>query len=333
MNSTKNRLKSRIAELPGARSTRDEFEMLRGYVADWRRYRRFSGRAALDEHSTCARVVMDSHRIEKGLALRQPRPWFGREVLERLAASVEELPDNRDSHVVHAKSMALGAVDDYFDYFDAELGPAPEWADDVRKRFALFLGLDAREGGIKQLSLPGGQLAAGFDEFVASRESVRSYTDDMVPLAEIEAAALLASTSPSVCNRQGSMCRIVPRGVEANRILKHQNGNKGFGNEASHVLLVTHDLRTMLSPGERNQAYVDGGLYAMTLLYALHARGIGACCLNWSATKSQDRGLRREIDLPEHELVIMMIAVGHPAEDARVTVSPLRSERHRVGIR
>jgi hypothetical protein len=81
--------------------------------------------------------------------------------------------------------MALGAVDDYFDYFDAGLGPAPEWADDVRKRFALFLGLDAREGGVKQLSLPGGQLAAGFDGFVASRESVRSFTDDTVPLAEI----------------------------------------------------------------------------------------------------------------------------------------------------
>ncbi len=216
----------------------------------------------------------------------------------------------------------MGAVDDYFGYFDAVSGPAPEWAEEVRKKFALFLGLDEREGGIKPLSSSARQTAIDFSEFVSSRESVRSFSDQVVPLSEIEAAATLASTSPSVCNRQGALCRIVPRGPEADRMLKHQNGNKGFGSDASHVLLITHDLRTMLTPGERNQAYVDGGLYAMTLLYALHARGIGACCLNWSATKAQDFGLRREINLPDHELVIMMIAVGYPADDARVTVSP-----------
>ncbi|MBD0863960.1 nitroreductase family protein [Gordonia sp. zg691] len=329
---TKNSVKKRIADIPGARSARDELEIVRGYLADWRRYRKFSGRAGLDEYSLCARVVMDSHRIEKGLALSQPREWFGREVLQRLASAVEELPNSTDGHVVHAKSMALGAVDDYFSYFEPKCGSAPEWAEEVKKKFALFLGLDTREGGIKPLSLPRGQVAAGFKELVSSRESVRSFSEDAVPVAEIEAAAMLASTSPSVCNRQGSLCRIVPRGPEADRILKHQNGNKGFGSDASHVLLITHDLRTMLTPGERNQAYVDGGLYAMTLLYALHASGIGACCLNWSATRAQDHGLRREIDLPEHELVIMMIAVGYPADDAHVTVSPLRADRHKVGI-
>lgn len=257
---TKKSVKKRIAEIPGgARSARDEVEIVRGYVADWRRYRRFSGRAEVDDYSVCARVVMDSHRIEKGLALPTPRNWFGRDVLERLSAAVGELPNNADSHVVHARSMALGAVDDYFGYFDAVSGPAPEWAEEVRKKFALFLGLDEREGGIKPLSSSARQTAIDFSEFVSSRESVRSFSDQVVPLSEIEAAATLASTSPSVCNRQGALCRIVPRGPEADRMLKHQNGNKGFGSDASHVLLITHDLRTMLTPGERNQAYVDGG--------------------------------------------------------------------------
>ncbi len=63
---TKKSVKKRIAEIPGgARSARDEVEIVRGYVADWRRYRRFSGRAEVDDYSVCARVVMDSHRIEK----------------------------------------------------------------------------------------------------------------------------------------------------------------------------------------------------------------------------------------------------------------------------
>lgn len=62
----------------------------------------------------------------------------------------------------------------------------------------------------------------------------------------------------------------------------------------------------------------------MTLIYALHDQGVSSCCLNWSAPRRQDRRLRRVVALPNHEVVIMMIAIGFPADGAVVTVSPTR---------
>lgn len=62
---------------------------------------------------------------------------------------------------------------------------------------------------------------------------------------------------------------------------------------------------------ERNQCFIDGGLFAMSVLYSLHAKGLATCPLNWSADEDQDMRLRSVIDIKPAENVIMMIAVGH----------------------
>ncbi|NKW01242.1 hypothetical protein GS922_07610 [Rhodococcus hoagii] len=82
------------------------------------------------------------------------------------------------------------------------------------------------------------------------------------------------------------------------------------------------DLRSFLTSGERNQVFIDGGLFSMNLVHGLLARGVGTCCLNWSVDAPQDAKLRRALNLPPHEVVIMMIALGYPEIAARVTHSP-----------
>ncbi|WP_414091481.1 nitroreductase family protein [Gordonia amicalis] len=227
--------------------------------------------------------------------------------------------------------MAHGAAAAYFAHFESSGLDEPEWAEAVRREL-LPAVVDSGYGGTKPRTVKECFDVDAFDTFVESRESIRHFSDDPVPLVEIEAAARVAATSPSVCNRQGSRVRAFERGAAADALLRHQRGNTGFGSDASHILLVTHDLGTMVTPAERNQGYVDGGLYAMTLVYALHARRIGTCCLNWSATPTQDRGLRREIGLPDNEVVIMMMAVGYPDPAAAVSISSTRGGRFSVGM-
>ena len=55
-------------------------------------------------------------------------------------------------------------------------------------------------------------------------------------------------------------------------------GNAGFGDRVPLVLVITSDLQTFFAPEERNQAWIDGGMFAMSLVHALHSLGLASCC-------------------------------------------------------
>jgi hypothetical protein len=53
--------------------------------------------------------------------------------------------------------------------------------------------------------------------------------------------------------------------------------------------VITAELGVFMNLDERNQAYTDGGMYAMNLLLALHHHQIAACPLNCSHSAAKDR--------------------------------------------
>ncbi|MBM9838427.1 nitroreductase family protein [Rhodococcus hoagii] len=305
------------------------------YWADWRRFRTHSGMGDRGARGLRAEIVMDAHRLEKGLALPRPREWFGRDVIGRLLDNTEKVCgraplDEVDHYVVTA---AVGALDAYFDSNDSTGGAAPDWVSEARDRAAKLAAnnparVDAQLGGVEPIgpsaAEASGVTAESFAKFVRSRHSVRNFALDVPSRSVIEDAVALAATSPSVCNRQGSRVRIFERGPQADAVLAHQNGNKGFGHTASHVLVVSQDIEAFVAPGERSQAFVDGGMFAMSLMYSLHAAGLGACALNWSRTAADDRRLRAELSLPPNEVVVTLMVVGVPAGEILVTRSPSR---------
>jgi nitroreductase len=105
-------------------------------------------------------------------------------------------------------------------------------------------------------------------------------------------------------------------------LLSFHNGNKGFGHKLGAVLIVTADLRALYEIGERNQAWIDGGLFAMSLVYALHAARLGTCMLNWSVDCEHDQVFRKEFDVPDHEVIITFIGVGCVPHIFEVAASP-----------
>ena len=63
---------------------------------------------------------------------------------------------------------------------------------------------------------------------------------------------------------------------------------------------------------------------AMTLIYALHYQGLGTCCLNWSVEPQQDHRFKQAAQLPAHERIIMLLAVGNLLNRVCVAHSPRR---------
>jgi nitroreductase len=73
--------------------------------------------------------------------------------------------------------------------------------------------------------------------------------------------------------------------------------------------------------GERNQAWIDGGMFAMSFVLALHSLGLGTCCLNWSVEQKTDIALRAEAAIPDSEVIIMLLAIGHIPPELNVAAS------------
>ena len=324
-----------LAGRPALRRGRDQLLLAASYGSDWWRFRTHSGMADRGARGLRAEIVMDAHRLEKGLALPRPREWFGRDVIGRLLGNVESLCSRAPLGEIdeYAVAAAVGALSTYFAINDEASVARPDWAAEARERTEKLAAnhpvrVAAHLGGVEPIGPTAldasGVTADAFARFVRSRHSVRNFAPDVPDRAVLEEAIALAATSPSVCNRQGSRVRIFERGPRADAVLAHQNGNKGFGHTASHVLVVTQDIEAFVAPGERNQAFVDGGMFAMSLMYALHAAGLGACALNWSRTAMDDKRLRAELALPAGEVVVTLMVVGRPAEEALVARSPSR---------
>jgi nitroreductase len=164
-----------------------------------------------------------------------------------------------------------------------------------------------------------------FETFVKSRHSIRHFSQEPVDIKLIKKAVEMAIFTPSVCNRQAWRLYVLTEHILKGISLKLQGGNRGFTDQISTVLIITCDLQNFVSVYERNQAWIDGGMFAMSLIYALHAMNLGTCCLNWCKTYQTDLALRKAIGIPNNDIIIMMIAVGNLPEKFHVTISKRKS--------
>lgn len=296
-------------------------KMLVDYGYDARRFLRAStaGRRATDAERLAAHITMDYHRLEKGMAMPAPRYGFGRDVVLRLIRTIARYESEHGPDDVTA--FARGALASYREFNRGKAAIPPE--------VETFLGPDAplpQCGGTDTLSAS--ELfafdSADAQRFLASRRSVRQFTGAPVPRELIETAVRLAQRAPSVCNRQSARVFVSNERATMDRMLQFQNGNRGFGDRLGAVIVVASDMRAFTSLGERNQCWVDGGIFAMSLAHAFHALHLGACMLNWSVEPGRDKALRRFLGIEDHHAVITMMGVGFPADPVVVAASPRR---------
>ncbi len=85
--------------------------------------------------------------------------------------------------------------------------------------------------------------------------------------------------------------------------------------------VVTWGLAACPSGGGRAQGWIDGGLFAMSLIYALHSQQLVSCALNWSKGREVDLRLKKRFRIPHSESIILLLAVGHPQESYEVAQS------------
>ncbi|WP_336033510.1 nitroreductase family protein [Geodermatophilus sp. FMUSA9-8] len=288
---------------------KDTWSIARETWEDGRRHAAYA--AAVDRRSGLpagtrqleAQITKDYHRIEKGLSLRTPRAGFGAAVAARLRRDLPRyaaLPGHDPAVLAHGRS-ALDALALW--HAEAQLAD-----DGPTRRPPASAGLDPDEVGA----------------LFRSRTSVRDFAPDPLDPALVRRAAELALHSPSVCNRQAWAVWAFHDRLAVERVAALQNGSAGFRESIPCLLVIGVDTRLFAGSAERNQRWVDGGLYAMSLVWALHGLGVATCMLNWSVGHRRTRELRALTGIPDHVDVVTMVAAGLPRAGLRVARSPRR---------
>ena len=294
------------------------------YLLDARMYVRYSNGFFCNDNKKkiLDYLIVFYHPIEKGLAMPDLRLGFGKERVEKVINIcndyIEKYKDTPNVLIDAIEVIAeYDRVHKSHNYrLDEEL---QKHIDNLLIRFQnvipSFQPSFNREVFFSKSDSP-------FPEFACSRRSLRDYDTELsVDEDALKSAVELAVSAPSTCNRQSVKVHLVKGKEQVNGVLAMQSGNRGFGDRADKVLVITSDIQSWNVPGERFSPYIDGGIFAMNLLYALHYHHIGACPLNWSENVERNKKLHQLLGIPNHEIVIMMICCDMPPSNFKIVRS------------
>lgn len=297
------------------------------------RYLRFSGLSEKNsETNLLSRIAAQTHVIEKGLTMAEMRHGFGIDRIKSLISMCNKYV-SRYGYTNCQLDYAIALLNEYIlvhQKIEYELPPRI-----IRQIEALSEGV----GGC----YPSHQIEmtkqdyfsandAPFDLFSSSRHSLRNYSREQISESDLMNAIQLAQNAPSSCNRQQVRAYIVSDKKVIDSVLLHQRGNQGFGSMADKLIILTACLEEYSGITERNSAYVDGGIFAMNLLYALHFYRIGACSLNANLTIRNQKILRRICKIPDSHVFILIVSCGRVPDNFKVPISKRKSVNEIVQV-
>lgn len=294
-------------------------------------------RSADGDAGARARMIFHAHAIEKGLSRSNFRAGFGKIAVPGLAKEMNAwLAAGRDTEDSFLQSSAA-VMKTYFDRHATLKKDVSEY----RNLFSpaardLIDNCTHHEGGVLPAShireIPGaGESDRSFMDVMYGRRSVREFTREPVSDEQIARAVQIAMQAPSVCNRQGARVHQFEDPQIIKAVLEIQGGFSGY-QMPPRLLLITADLDAFLFAPERNQPFVDGGLFMMSLLLGLTHVGLGSCSLNTAMGTKKENAIREIISIPDHEVFICFVAVGHYEQSVLVPRSK-RTDLEQVLVR
>ena len=276
-----------------------------------------------------AKLIFYYHKIEKGLCMPGKKRLFALEVVPKVIQLLKTWETSERSLSDPIYIGAINSLRSYKELISREKLDPNGLITTVTSDF-----LDSRSEVSSEADTPIRISKAQLDAVVSSdefrnlcelRRSFRDFSERPIPDIAIRSAIEVAQLSPSACNRQPCKVYVTQDQALKESVLSHQNGNTGFGHIAPALMVVTSDASHFFGAIERNQPYIDGGLFSMSLLYALQVQGLVSCCLNWCVTPATDKRVHSILSIPDSERIVMCILVGYPVAETVVPKSHRKS--------
>lgn len=288
-------------------------KIVRAFLLDALRFARHSNTIAVNgtKSRMMANITYQFHVVEKGLTMPNRRWNFGHAKILPLIDDCHQFIDRYGADNDELRG-AVGVLKTYLDEHAAHGVDVPDTISGPISALALRVP-EATPVQQKRLSRDEyfADADAMFSAFSRSRGSVRNYSDKRIPVEEMLRSVDIAKSAPSACNRQATRVYIVQEREKIDQILSFQNGNLGFGHLADKLVVLTSDISSFRGADERNFAWMDCGIFAMNLMYALHHLRIGACPLNAGISPAKEKKVREACGIPPEEIVCLFISCGY----------------------
>lgn len=295
------------------------------------RYFRFSAWVKLNtKEKYDSTLIKEYHKIEKWLTYEKFRPYFWKKVIEHIFDIINNWWEN--FWLTPGAKISLNTIQVYIDFHrlnkytnNVFIQETQKNLNNILKKYSystnssIWGTIDIEREHVFKWLLDDPE------SFFNSRYSIRDFSDMPVEIPLIERAIKIAQKTPSVCNRQSPKAYLLSEKKDILNALKFQNWNTWFSDKIDKLLIITSDLSSFHIGTERYQNWIDGGMFAMSVIYWLHAVWLWSCCLNWSAYFYNDIKLRKVVPIKKNESIIMMIAVGNIPEKLKVTQSPRKN--------
>ncbi len=258
-----------------------------------------------------AELIRNTHSMEKGLSISEPRLGFGHQKQQEMMTQIQLLWNNQSVYRQEACRMALGALSDYIRFHKER-----NFSDEVCSRIEAFL----KEYPVDEFELAGGTIRIKREElkfdteeiesFFRSRHSVRDFDGTPVNEDLLEKALVLAQKAPSACNRQGVRAYVLSH--EKSRELSGKlTGIGGFAEDVDRFIIITGKT-SAYRPDEIDQYIVSASIYAAYLTLTLHLYGIAACVVQRNLLYSKSWGsIQARFGIPEDEQCVCVVSVGN----------------------
>lgn len=269
-------------------------------------------------------ILRENHTIEKALSLPNPRNGFGQQkvmhLIDRLNRYIELYFNAEPNFLIYP----FATIKSYLEY-SKNSGVN---VDAIQNKFdqliekTKFTNISTKAGTtvLRKEEVTG--LSLNFETLLKTRHSIRMFTDE-VPSTDVLTKALeMAQLTPSACNRQAWKTHIFTNET-CHKLIEWQNGANGFENQIHCAILVTSDANAFLNY-EIHQAYIDGGLYAMNLINALHSLGLGVIPLSCGFFHKKLNQLY-QFGIPKNEVPILIIGTGMLLDEFKVAISERKS--------
>ena len=315
-------MKDKIKKIPFSKSLIYFFKRIgyiKYFISDYNFYKKHFINSKTTINKIKYEILLIVHSLEKGMTNENPRP-FGKRKSYDLMALIKKYYKYNTKECFEIK-LSINILREYIKFYKNNNLTQNEEYEKTKKFLEEFSYIENLDIACKHIKKQDILTNFDYDNFLANRHSIRHFQGEKLKDKDIEKAINAAIKSPSACNRQ--MCKIYYiKNTKNKELIK--NYGQGFGNfdlENVNLFLITFDMSSFYTIGERNQGWFNSGIIATNFINALHSLGIGSCMVQFANKKKEEEIIKKKLDISDSERIAVIIACGYYLDDNIVPAS------------
>ena len=274
-------------------------------------------RAQKDYKSKDYEAIMIAHSLEKGMSFDKARP-FGKEKVKELMALFDKIDKDKKT----AKEIVVNTLREYVDFYERHGWlEEPEYTS-VKQFLAVNKNISRHKAGVETLSKKDVDAKTDYEKFLLSRHSIRNFSEKRLTKKDFEKAVHIARLTPTACNRQMVNVIFCESDSAKEAVISVIRKNLvGFNLDYATPIVVTFNTAAFSNPLERNQGWLNAGLFTMNLVNAMHSLGIASCICEFQQKPKREKALKKILHIKDNERIAVTIMAGYYRDENKVYVS------------